>query len=150
MPKSIINTISSEKFAEIVANHTSIYDILQYFGFSTQSGSMSKLIKDRIARENIDISHFQSRYCRNGGKPKYSMEEILVENSSYTNINWLKRRLIQENLLEYTCAECGNTGIWNGKPLVLQLEHKNGKHNDHRLSNLCSFLHGTQYKKESE
>ena len=33
--------------------------------------------------------------------------------------------------------QCGNEGFWNGKKLVLQLEHKNGIHNDHRVENLC-------------
>ena len=67
---------------------------------------------------------------------KYSMDEILVENSSYENIYSLKKRLIANNLLEYVCARCGNNGEWNGEELVLQLEHKNGIHNDHRLCNL--------------
>lgn len=136
MAKSIINTISSDKFAEIVSKHKSISDILEYFGFSKSSGSMSKLVKDRIIREDIDISHFNKSGIQ-GGKPKYDLEDILVENSSYSNIDRLKKRILNAGLLEYKCAECGNTGEWNGKKLVLQLEHRNGKHDDHRLSNLC-------------
>lgn len=133
--KSIINTISSEEFAQIVASHTSVGDILTYFGFSQTSGWMAKIVKDRILKENIDISHF-NKGGSNKGRPKHQLEEMLVENSSYTNISRLKKRLVNEGLLEYVCAECGNTGEWNGKSLVLQLEHKNGKHNDHRLCNL--------------
>lgn len=63
------------------------------------------------------------------------MEEILVENSTYANLSRLKTRLVNEGLLEYKCAVCG-ISEWLGKPLTLQLHHKNGKHNDHRLSNL--------------
>lgn len=134
--KSIVNTISSEKFLEIVSKCFSVSEILEYFGFSKSSGSMAKIVKHRIIKENADISHFRKRN-KNGGSPKYTLEEILVENSKYTNMGRLKRRILKSNLLKYECESCGNKGIWNDKPLVLQLEHKNGKHNDNRLSNLC-------------
>lgn len=64
------------------------------------------------------------------------MEEILVKNSNYANISSLKKRLINENILEYKCACCGNAGEWNGKPLSLQLDHINGNNRDHRKENL--------------
>lgn len=38
--------------------------------------------------------------------------------------------------MEYKCACCGNTGEWNGRPLVLQLDHINGDNCDNRLENL--------------
>ena len=64
------------------------------------------------------------------------IEDILVENSSYSRSH-LKKRLIQEKILPELCIECGSGTIWNGKPLSLQLEHKNGIHDDNRLENLC-------------
>ena len=136
MAKSIINTISSEDFLKIVLTHNSISEILEYFGFSKASGSMSKVVKERILRENIDVSHFRKGGTQ-GGQSKYDLKEILIENSPYSNMDRLKKRILKEGLLEYKCEECGNNGEWNGKTLVLQLEHKNGKHDDHRLNNLC-------------
>ena len=135
MTKSIINTMRSKDFAKVVSEHNSVSEILEYFGFSKASGSMSKIVKERILRENLDISHF-SKGNRNGGSPRYNLEDILIENSPYSNMDRLKKRILKAGLLEYKCEKCGNTGEWNGKPLVLQLEHKNGKHNDHRLENL--------------
>ena len=97
---------------------------------------MGKKVNDRIKELGINTDHFKLYNSKVSSHPIYSMDEILVENSFYENINCLKKRLISNNLLEYVCAECGNTGEWNGQKLVLQLEHKNGIHNDHRLSNL--------------
>ena len=77
---------------------------------------------------------------------KYSLDEILVKNSSYMNIRSLKNRLIKEKRLEYKCTMCGNIGIWNGQKLSLQLDHINGIHNDHRIENLrflCPNCHST-------
>lgn len=42
------------------------------------------------------------------------------------------------------CNSCGQKPFWNGKPLTLTLEHKNGVFNDHRLENLeilCGHCH---------
>ena len=64
-----------------------------------------------------------------------SNEEVFVENSTYPR-HKIKDRIIKQGLLEYKCCECGNTGSWNGKKLVLQLDHINGKNDDHRLENL--------------
>ncbi len=60
--------------------------------------------------------------------------QILVEDSPY-GISHLKRRLISEGHLDDLCSKCGITE-WNGKALVLHLDHINGKNRDHRLVNL--------------
>lgn len=52
------------------------------------------------------------------------------------NLTRLKKRLVDENILEYKCAICGNTGTWQGKKLTLQLDHINGEHTDNRVENL--------------
>lgn len=73
-------------------------------------------------------------------------EDVFVENSTYARHN-IKRRLIQKSLKPYVCEECGLEGNWNGKPLSLQLDHKNGVNDDHRLTNLrflCPNCHAQQ------
>jgi hypothetical protein len=66
---------------------------------------------------------------------KIPLDEILQGLHPTYNTGHLKRRLLKEGILEERCV-CGQGPTWNGKPLVLQLEHKNGKNNDHRLANL--------------
>lgn len=67
---------------------------------------------------------------------KRPLSEVMVENSDYAR-GALKRRLLKEKILQNVCSECGQGPIWNNKPLVLHLDHKNGIKNDHRLENLC-------------
>ncbi|MBQ4060579.1 MAG: HNH endonuclease [Bacilli bacterium] len=94
------------------------------------------MIKKRCEQLKLSTSHFSQTKAANNNNTKYKLEDILIENSTYKNISRLKERLVKEGKLEYKCAICGNTGEWNKKILILQLDHINGKHNDHRLINL--------------
>lgn len=49
---------------------------------------------------------------------------------------WLRIRLIKEGILENVCALCSQLPEWNGKPLVLQLDHIDGDHFNNNLNNL--------------
>ena len=60
---------------------------------------------------------------------------MFIENSPFTR-STVKRVILRLNLIKYQCAGCNNPGHWNNKPLTLQIEHKNGLPNDHRLENL--------------
>lgn len=66
---------------------------------------------------------------------KLTNEEVFVKNSYYAR-HLIKRRILEQSLLEYICAECGNKGDHNGRPLTLQLDHINGEGQDHRIENL--------------
>ena len=127
--KSKIDLLTEDEFREIIANSNSANECLKKIGLST--GSAHKKLQERIKKLNCSTEHF-------GKIPytaKYSLDEILIENSSYANITRLKERLVNEKYLEYKCEKCG-INSWMGQALTLQLDHKNGIHNDHRIENL--------------
>lgn len=79
-------------------------------------------------------------------KKDYSNAAVFTENSCYPR-HRLKERIIKQELLDHSCQECGLGHEWNGKPIVLQLDHINGINNDHRLQNLrflCPNCHTQQ------
>lgn len=47
----------------------------------------------------------------------------------------LKRRLLAAGILKNRCDQCG-IDEWRGRPISIQLDHRNGIRNDHRLENL--------------
>ena len=49
--------------------------------------------------------------------------------------DYLSITIRKHNLLEYKCSTC-NIDSWNGKKLVLELDHINWNHTDNRLENL--------------
>ncbi len=73
-------------------------------------------------------------------------EEVFIDNSTYAR-HHIKRRVIENKLIKYECAECGLGDTYNNKSISLQLDHMNGKNNDHRLCNLrflCANCHSQQ------
>jgi len=114
---SKIYSVSDEEFKTIVKNSNSYSDCLRALNLGTKGGSSTDILKRRIKELNCSIEHFYSKE-KPSYRAKYSLDEILVENSSYANISRLKIRLVNEKRLEYKCANCGLTE-WLGKPISL-------------------------------
>lgn len=79
--------------------------------------------------------------------------EILCDNS-LTSSSTVKYRVLKERLLLYKCAICGLDPLWNQKQLTLQLDHIDGKRNNHTLTNLrflCPNCHSqtSTWKKQA-
>lgn len=136
LKQSKVYSLSDKEFCELIANSYSYSDVLRALNLGTKGGSSTDILKARINKLGCSIEHFNKRKsCRVVGM-KIPLKDIMVENSSYMNISSLKKRILAEGILEYKCAVCGNEGRWQGKKLSLQLDHINGKHNDHRKENL--------------
>lgn len=131
---SKIYSISDEAFKDLVAKSNSYSDCLRALGLTTRGGSSQDILKERISKLRCSTKHFGNVSIKSP-TALYSINEILVKNSSYTNIASLKKRVLDNKLLEYKCQECG-IHTWKGKPLSLHLDHINGINNDHRLENL--------------
>lgn len=132
---SLIGKLTDNEFIDLVANSETISEIASHIGYKSKGGGVTKLIKDRIDELNIDISHFNKYSKGSSVERNKPLEEILIENSSYTNNTSLKRRLLKANLLKYECSICG-ISEWNNMPLSLQLDHVNGNNKDNRIENL--------------
>jgi Zn finger protein HypA/HybF involved in hydrogenase expression len=102
------------------------------------------MLDKKLKEYNIDDSNF--KYCNSRGnkwKTIYTNEEVFCTNSMMSTTN-IKKRIIRDSILEYKCHECEIRDIWNGKKIVLQLDHINGINNDNRIENirlLCPNCH---------
>lgn len=130
---------TDDQLREAVKNATSVYGVFRHMGMKV-GGGQHFLVKQRIKALGLDTSHFTGQGWNRGMKvptrPAFSFEEILVRNSPYVSGPDLKRRLLAAGLLEDRCALCGLLPEWQGKPLVMRLDHINGIRNDHRLENI--------------
>lgn len=65
-----------------------------------------------------------------------NLEEYLTLDGPYIKTFKLKQKLLAAGLLVNKCSICGQGPEWSGRPLVLQLDHKNGNNRDNRIENL--------------
>ena len=124
---------SEEKIREAVKVSQNKCDVLRHLNIPIAGNNISTL-KRKIEKYGIDISHFT-------GKKSIRNDAAYVPYSEYENGGKkiktfaLKKKLFKEGLKEQKCEMCGLTE-WMGKPIVLQLHHKDGNNQNNSLDNL--------------
>lgn len=135
---SLIWLIPKEDLQNMIDESSSIVEVLQKLGFNGYNGNHRTLTK-RITTESFDTTRMKINYkeYRKSRKDcKYNLDTVFVTDSDASR-TIVKKIILSNELLDYKCAECNNSGFHNNKTLVLQLEHINGINNDNRLDNLC-------------
>lgn len=129
MPKAKWRNFSDDELKQIVAESTSFTQVKEKLGYSSNSGSINRKLKETFEEKKIDYSHFKG-HAWNKKISKY--EDSLTDFGTHV---WstIKERLFQER--EYRCECCGITK-WNGKEIKLQVHHIDGNHNNNTRENL--------------
>lgn len=130
---SKVYSILDEDFENLVKNSKSYSECLRILKLVTKGGSSSKVLKRRINSLNISTEHFEQKVKQ--PTTSYTLDEILIQNSTYSNTHNLKLRLIREKYIDNNCSVC-QINSWQNKPISLQLDHINGVNNDNRIENL--------------
>jgi len=134
----------------IVKESVSYYDVFRKLGLKP-TGSANGRIRHIVGFLQLDTSHFLGRgsNCgvnKKGGPQPVPFQEVLIydrHNGRKEKALRLRRALIQSGILE-ECEECGLGPEWKGKPLRLQIDHRNGDFLDNRPGNprfLCPNCH---------
>ena len=135
---SVIWSIDRNILSDIVKKSDSLSAILRHFGLVNKGGN-SHTLERRLIEENIVFSHIRLGSNSNIGRkfnvPKKTLSEVMVKDSTYSR-RYLKKRLIEENIILYRCDMCGSQPAHNGKELILVLDHVNGISDDNRKDNL--------------
>ena len=123
----------------IVKNSLSISDVCRAYGVVPRGGNY-RTIKGKLIEFEINTEHFTGAAWNQGAKfvefgKKLPLSEILIQNSTYSNTNCLKGRLIKEGIKQHRCERC-KLDSWLGELIPIELNHINGDNRDHRINNL--------------
>jgi 5-methylcytosine-specific restriction endonuclease McrA len=120
----------------VVGSCTSFAEVFLRLGITHNASNLFTL-KKYLTKYHIPTGHLIA-HKKHQQHPRNVLtnDELFVEQSSAPRVV-VKRRVLDQQLIEYKCAHCNNGGFWNNNKLTLQLEHINGVNNDHRLDNLC-------------
>lgn len=85
--------------------------------------------------KKLNLAWKNKEYRGNNNSQKIPLRDILDGKYPEYQTFKLKNRLIDENIKNNECEIC-NITEWNGKPLVMQLDHIDGDPHNHKLENL--------------
>lgn len=125
-----------------VKNSTSVYGVMRHLGISEKSGSMHFYISKLINKYGLDRSHFlgiRSNHgpaYRGGAKPLSALDVLIKRDVGHKRKSAILHRVLLEIGRLEACEECGLGTVWHSRPLVLQVDHRNGDVLDDREINL--------------
>jgi hypothetical protein len=134
--RSPIWQMDKDKLEELVNTSLSFSSIIREFGLISKGGNI-RTLKNRLDIEGINYSHIKGGKNSNKGRcfGKRPVEDLLHEKCNVSRA-FLKMKLIESGVIPYVCKGCGQEPVWEGKNLVLVLDHINGVCNDNRKDNL--------------
>jgi len=147
-----LSTTSDADFSAYVQRARSWQELARLCGYSVRTyGYQQRVhIRTRLLRRAAALgADTQHMYA----PPRSSLSHTAIfMRDSAADRSIVKRRLLRDLRWPYTCHACKNMlfedregmPFWYGKPVTLQLEHRNGISTDNRLENLellCPLCH---------
>ncbi|KAA6221646.1 HNH endonuclease [Streptomyces albofaciens JCM 4342] len=125
---------SETALREAVALSHSTAEVVRRLGIHPVGGNQAHIAR-RISELGLCTDHFTSARPRRPQRPV--ADRLVLGSPSEGRLpgNRLRRALLLRGVRE-RCAMCGTGPVWNGRPLRLEVDHRNGDWWDNRPANL--------------
>lgn len=136
-----------DELVQAVARSRSFAGVLKQLGVP-DNGAARTRVKRAMASYGLSHEHFVGQAHQRGvpSRSRKDAAEVLVrlEPGAHRTRTAQLRRALDELGVPHICQECGIGDIWQGKRLVLEIDHTNGDRLDNRAENLrylCPSCH---------
>ena len=129
-----------EEILRLIDEETPNYKIAEYLNCKVDT------LKKYYKKLDIDYKGQQNKQGQQKGPNKYISAMDYINSGKPITSHKLKLKLIKDGIKECKCELCG-VSEWLGKPLPLELHHKDGNHYNNSLENLiilCPNCHSVQ------
>lgn len=142
-------TWSDDHLRRAVAESRSVSEVIAKLGLTVAGGTFVH-VQRHVERLGLSVDHFMGQGWAKGQQgraqeTKLPWKAILVFNrKGRKEAPTVLRRALIESGVEEVCEQCGQGSTWNGKPLRLPVDHRNGNALDNRPENvrfLCPNCH---------
>lgn len=122
-----------QSFVTAAASSGSMREMIEKFGLRAAGGNYKQLRKWALVHGvSLPIAD-PMQYTANINKLRRRSDDEIFAFGSNVHRNTLKSKLL---FVKDCCWLCGQSRVWNGRPLTLQIDHINGIWNDNRKENL--------------
>lgn len=140
-----LEQMKTEEVQEIIDASSSISNMVSNLGKPGNTYFYTRILGEFIMKNKFDFSKMKEnlKIARRNQHTK----KLVFDTNSTSNRGSIKKYLLKNGTLENKCSECGIKDTYNGKPIVMDLDHINGINNDNRIENLrmlCPNCHSQQ------
>lgn len=136
--RRVFSKLTYQELEEAVKGARFVSDVLRNLGFRVDEARNNKKLKNVLLEHGVGHDHIsfgQGSHWRHLKGIRKSSFDAYSQKPNARSYH-LKRYLLREGGIEEICEDCGLGPMWNGKKIVLQLDHKNGDRTDNRRDNL--------------
>ncbi|MEV6316633.1 HNH endonuclease [Streptomyces sp. NPDC051776] len=137
-PRGIEPRPSKPELEEAVRVSVSVAATLRRLNRPVNTG-MRRRVSQWIAEDGLDTSHFlgQAHQRDRPGRDRRPADQVLVVQADHRRTSSsVLRRALREIGVPERCSACDTGTSWNGRLIVLEIDHINGDWRDNRAKNL--------------